>query len=63
MALLVTGSMRIPQLAALARTQQHATGLDTHGQDASGIASATRVAANEVNQIKTELSSLRASAS
>lgn len=48
--------------AALARTQLHATGLETHGQDASGIANATRVAANEVNQIKTELSSLRASA-
>lgn len=48
--------------AALQKTQAQAAGLESHGQDASGISNATRVSATEVNQIKNELSSLRSSA-
>ena len=45
--------------AAQARTQVLADGLDRHGQDASTVATAANTAANEVRQIKSQLSELR----
>ncbi|MDT5398042.1 MAG: hypothetical protein QOH27_1914 [Mycobacterium sp.] len=45
--------------AAQARTQVLADGLDQHGQAASTVATAANTAANEVRQIKNQLSELR----
>ena len=45
--------------AAQARTQVLADGLDQHGQAASTVATAANTAANEVRQIKSQLSELR----
>jgi hypothetical protein len=45
--------------AAQARTQALADGLDQHGQAASTVATAANTAANEVRQIKNQLSELR----
>jgi hypothetical protein len=45
--------------AAQARTGVLADGLDRHGQDVSTIATAANTAANEVRQIKSQLSELR----
>ena len=45
--------------AAQARTQTHAANLDHHGQSASAVATAANTAANEVRQVKSQLSELR----
>ncbi|MCV7282820.1 hypothetical protein H7J88_24600 [Mycolicibacterium flavescens] len=45
--------------AAQARTQALALGLDLHNQDAAAVAKAASTAANEVRQVKTQLSELR----
>jgi hypothetical protein len=45
--------------AAQARTRALADGLNRHGQDVSTIATAANTAANEVRQIKSQLSELR----
>ncbi|MUL65628.1 hypothetical protein BOO86_14210 [Mycobacterium sp. CBMA 234] len=45
--------------AAQARTQIYADGLGQHGQDVSKVATAANTAANEVRQVKSQLSDLR----
>ncbi|WP_071286369.1 hypothetical protein, partial [Mycolicibacterium llatzerense] len=45
--------------AAQARTQAHADTLDGHGRGASAVATAAKTAANEVRQVKSQLSELR----
>jgi hypothetical protein len=45
--------------AAQARTQGLASALDQHGRDASAVVNAANTAANEVRQVKSQLSELR----
>lgn len=48
--------------AALQQTQARAADLASHVQDSSAVATAARTAANEVNQVKTQLAAIRSSA-
>ncbi|RUP27040.1 MAG: hypothetical protein EKK51_28255 [Mycolicibacterium sp.] len=45
--------------AARVRTQAYADNLDGHGREASAVATAAKTAANEVRQVKSQLSELR----